>query len=52
MDQFYGSRFAKLMKYPGTLVIADTREGWADFYYLWERLYNYNDNKRKLAKPQ
>ena len=52
VDQFYGSRFGKLMKYPGTLAIADTREGWADFYYLWDRLYEYNGNKRKLAKPQ
>ena len=51
VDQFYGDRFVKLTRYPGALHIVRRREGWEDFYHLWEELRGYKDNKRGLAEP-
>jgi hypothetical protein len=52
VDQFYGDRFAKLTKYPDAVsVVKGQREGWEDFYYLWEELRGYEGNKRRLSEP-
>ena len=54
VDQFYGDRFARLTKYQGALsIVKNRREGWEDFYYLWEELRGYKGNKRGLLElPQ
>jgi hypothetical protein len=52
VDQFYGHRFVKLLKCQDTFAIVERREGWEDFYYLWEGLRGYQNNKRQLAEPQ
>lgn len=51
VDQFYGGRFAKLVKHEDALAIAKDRDGWEEFYYLWERLVGYNGNKRGIVDP-
>ena len=44
--QFYGDRFVKLTRYPDALHIVRTREGWEDFYHLWEELRGYKGSER------
>ena len=51
IDRYYGQRFVRLINYPETLTIVHNREGWKDFYYLWEELLGYDDYEKKLAKP-
>jgi hypothetical protein len=53
VDNFYGDRFSRLTNYPGTLsIVKGRREAWEEFYYLWEKLYDYKGNKRLLSDPQ
>jgi hypothetical protein len=52
VDQYYGDRFARLIRYsPARDIVKNRREGWEDFYYLWEELRSYKDNKRGLPEP-
>ena len=51
-DGYYGSRFANLIRYPPARgIVGNGREGWEDFYYLWEKLRGYNGNRRELPEP-
>ena len=55
MHEFYGDRFGKLATYlcgcEDAWRIVKNREGWKDFYRLWERLSNYRDNNGKVPEP-
>jgi hypothetical protein len=52
VDQFYGDRFRKLVIYlfasSYARSIVKNREGWEDFYSLWDKLLGYKKNRRKL----
>src|SRR5207302_1368134 len=45
VDQFYGDRFKNLIKYliahSAARRIVKNRNGWEDFYHLWEELLGY-----------
>ena len=49
--RFYGQRFVKLMELQETRDIVANREGWKDFYYLWEKLRGYDAYEKKLPEP-
>ena len=51
VDRFYGQRFVKLIKHEQTPNIVSNREGWKDFYYLWEELRGSDGYEKKLPKP-
>lgn len=51
VDQFYGDRFARLVRRDDTRRIVRRHERWGEFYYLWEELHRYKGNKRGLLKP-
>jgi hypothetical protein len=51
VQRFYGQRFVNLMKLREARSIVTNREGWKDFYYLWEKLRGYNGYDEKLPNP-
>lgn len=50
VHRFYGQRFVNLMRLQETREIVANREGWTDFYYLWEKLRGYDGYDEKLPK--
>jgi hypothetical protein len=55
VHEFYRDRFGKLATYlcgcEDARKIVENREGWKDFYRLWERLSDYPGNNGKVPEP-